>query len=194
MDFTGYAEHAVAAAVDLVNSLGADSGTDRLTDLDVLSRWLAGHGFHGGRLRRADLDEIKAVRARLRDVFEAAEASDEAGAVAAINGLLSDFGALPHLTDHDGQEWHLHFAAMTRGPAARVAATAAMGLAGIVSADGFGRLRVCDWESCGDVFVDMSRNRSRRYCSPDVCGNRASVAAYRRRKQSRDATSGDSAG
>ena len=38
-------------------------------------------------------------------------------------------------------------------------------------------------DDCADVVLDLSRNRSRRYCST-TCGNREAVAAYRARQRS----------
>jgi predicted RNA-binding Zn ribbon-like protein len=46
------------------------------------------------------------------------------------------------------------------------------------------RLRVCDMPDCGNVLVDLSKNRSRRFCDAG-CGNRAAVHAYRARKAAR---------
>jgi predicted RNA-binding Zn ribbon-like protein len=43
------------------------------------------------------------------------------------------------------------------------------------------RLRVCAGERCERVLVDLSKNRSRRFCEAG-CGNRANVAAYRARR------------
>jgi predicted RNA-binding Zn ribbon-like protein len=43
------------------------------------------------------------------------------------------------------------------------------------------RLRTCESTTCDNVLVDLSKNRSRRYCDAG-CGNRANVAAYRARK------------
>ena len=43
------------------------------------------------------------------------------------------------------------------------------------------RLRVCETPGCGRVLVDLSKNRSRRYCDT-LCANRQHVAAYRRRR------------
>ncbi|HEY5400209.1 MAG TPA: CGNR zinc finger domain-containing protein [Trebonia sp.] len=45
----------------------------------------------------------------------------------------------------------------------------------------FGRLRVCAADDCEDVLVDLSKNRSRRFCSL-TCANRVNVAAYRSRR------------
>ena len=51
----------------------------------------------------------------------------------------------------------------------------------VVRAGELDRLRTCAAEDCEDVVVDLSRNRSRRYCGTR-CGNRADAAAYRARK------------
>ncbi|GAA2960330.1 MULTISPECIES: CGNR zinc finger domain-containing protein [Streptomyces] len=43
------------------------------------------------------------------------------------------------------------------------------------------RLRRCEGETCGRLYLDTSRGRRRRWCSSDVCGNRERVARHRRR-------------
>jgi predicted RNA-binding Zn ribbon-like protein len=42
-------------------------------------------------------------------------------------------------------------------------------------------LRRCEGEGCGWLFLDTTRNHSRRWCDPLDCGNRARVRAYARR-------------
>ncbi len=181
MEFTGYAEAAVTLAVDLVNSRNPVSGRDDLQGPDDLADFLAAHRFSLQReVGPSELEAAKRARERLRAVFEA---PDEPTAMASINSLLSDADALPHLSNHDGEPWHLHFTRQDGPLAARIAAEAAMGLAVVIDHDGFDRLSVCEGHRCRDVFVDKSRNRSRRYCSPEVCGNRAHVAAYRARRK-----------
>jgi predicted RNA-binding Zn ribbon-like protein len=66
---------------------------------------------------------------------------------------------------------------------AHIAAESAMGLATVVRDGGLERLSVCAANGCSRVFVDTSRNRSRRYCDPGTCGNRTNVAAYRARQR-----------
>ena len=44
-----------------------------------------------------------------------------------------------------------------------------------------GRVRECADPSCPVLFVDTSRNRSRRWCSMEGCGARAKAATYYRR-------------
>ncbi|MBW3576903.1 MAG: CGNR zinc finger domain-containing protein [Actinobacteria bacterium] len=58
-----------------------------------------------------------------------------------------------------------------------------MAQATVIAAGEFHRLDVCAGEKCDDVYIDTSRSRSRRFCSPATCGNRASVAAYRARQR-----------
>jgi predicted RNA-binding Zn ribbon-like protein len=48
------------------------------------------------------------------------------------------------------------------------------------------RLRRCEGSRCSLLFVDTSRSGRRRWCSMERCGNRAKVAAHRRRRKERD--------
>lgn len=42
-------------------------------------------------------------------------------------------------------------------------------------------VRRCEGSGCTLVFHDVSKNHKRRWCSMEVCGNRAKAAAYRKR-------------
>lgn len=44
------------------------------------------------------------------------------------------------------------------------------------------RLKACPAGDCEWAFFDTSRNRSRTWCSMEVCGNRAKTRRYRRRR------------
>jgi len=44
---------------------------------------------------------------------------------------------------------------------------------------GEARLRACASDTCGWLFIDESKNRSRRWCSMRDCGNRAKVRRFR---------------
>jgi predicted RNA-binding Zn ribbon-like protein len=44
------------------------------------------------------------------------------------------------------------------------------------------RVRQCSDQYCSWLFVDGSRNGRRRWCSMQLCGNRARVRSYRRRQ------------
>lgn len=182
-DFGPYTECSLELAVDLVNSENVTSGDDELARPADLARFLVDHKLGlslSQKPTEADLGQVKKLRSALRKVFEAPDAGT-AGEI--LNGLLARSGARPELTNHDGQEWHLHYSPPGTPIAPRVTAETAMALSVVIAADGFDRLRVCEGDRCVDVFVDVSRNRSRRFCSPSVCGNRASVAAFRARQR-----------
>ena len=48
------------------------------------------------------------------------------------------------------------------------------------------RLRICQDEHCRRIFMDRSRGKRRRWCSMQRCGNRAKIAAFRRRHASNE--------
>ena len=100
-----------------------------------------------------------------------------------LNALLAETGASPQIASHHGRGPHIHVSRPDSPLADRMAAHFAMGLAWLVVAGEAGRMRSCASPTCNDVFVDLSRNRSRRYCDSRTCGNRLHVAAYRARKQ-----------
>jgi predicted RNA-binding Zn ribbon-like protein len=99
-----------------------------------------------------------------------------------LNAALNQ--ALPHLQvvqREVGFIWawiHTHDALdVMLWPVARSAAE-------LLTSDRLDRVKVCeDDRGCGYLFLDMSKNRSRRWCSMESCGNRAKVRRHRRRKQ-----------
>lgn len=180
----------LSLAVDLVNS--RVNGAELLPDLTALRVLLDEHDVSGSRaLSAEDLEEVHALRLRLRAVWTA---RDMRTAAAVVNGLVAEAGALPQLTDHDGHDWHLHWTAPSARVGSRLAADAGMGLAEVLREDGAARLRACEAPDCEAVFVDLSRNRSRRYCDTGNCGNRLHVAAYRARLRTVDDLGGAEAG
>jgi predicted RNA-binding Zn ribbon-like protein len=181
VEFAHYLGSPISLAVDLVNSSSPVSRREDLVDSDALASFLWEHQVsHEDPPTDEDLDQVRQVRARLREVFQA---HDHETAARLVNRLLTDSRASPQLTNHDANPWHLHYTPPQTPLGPRLAANAAVALALVIAEAGFDRLRVCEGERCKDVFVDRSRNRSRRYCSPQVCGNRASVAAYRARQR-----------
>jgi predicted RNA-binding Zn ribbon-like protein len=109
--------------------------------------------------------------------------TDTDGAVEVVNTLLAEAHALPQLVRHDEWSWHLHATPPEAPLATRMAVEAAMAMVDVIRADELGRLGVCAADDCDDVVVDLSKNRSKRYCDGG-CGNRTNVAAYRARKAS----------
>ena len=102
------------------------------------------------------------------------------GAAARVNAVLIRTGARPELERHDGQSWHLHFHAADNSLPNGWAAGCATGLAVVLGGSGADRLGVCTAPGCDRVFVDTSRNGTRRYCSTS-CQNRVKTAAFRAR-------------
>jgi hypothetical protein len=183
VDFTHYTDLCVHAAADLVNTQGSVSGNEHLGTPEAVTEFLASHGFsETGGVTPKDVKELHAMRDRLRTVFHAPDATTAADL---LNEMLDGLDVRPYLTDHDGV-WHFHYVRAGASLAQRVAATTAMGLATVLAEYGFDRIGICSAENCKDVFVDMSRNRSRRYCN-EICSSRVNVAAYRARHKQKTA-------
>jgi predicted RNA-binding Zn ribbon-like protein len=92
--------------------------------------------------------------------------------------MLADTGARPRLDRHDGEPWHLHFHGAEDSLVTGWAAGCATGLAVVLGSDLRGRLGVCTAPRCDRVYVDTSRNATRRFCSTS-CQNRVKAAAFR---------------
>ena len=59
----------------------------------------------------------------------------------------------------------------------------------LVASPSLGRVRVCAGEGCGWMFVDTSRNASRKWCDSGDCGNRERVRRHLARKKQRSSGS-----
>jgi predicted RNA-binding Zn ribbon-like protein len=57
-------------------------------------------------------------------------------------------------------------------------------MARLVAEEDFTHVKGCEGHACTLLFVDRTRRRARRWCSMAVCGNRAKVAAFRKREHS----------
>jgi predicted RNA-binding Zn ribbon-like protein len=184
VDFSHYSDSPVQIAVDLVNTRNPVTNEDRLAAENDVTHFLDTHGEGdwprpGWSATETDLHEVRALRARLREVFKAADAE---AAARIINGILSDVGAVPRVSVHAGAAPHLHFEPQDGAPARWLGAITAMGLSVALIEGGFERFGTCHSSTCEDVFVDTSRNKSRRHCS-DTCTTRENVAAYRARQK-----------
>lgn len=159
----------------------AGGSEDGLADIAALYAFAERHLISGvGTLGERDLAAVRDVRARFAEVFAA---PDPRAAADLVNRLVAAAGTTPQLTDHDGYDWHVHYFAPDASIADHLAADCGMALAFIIVAGEQERLRRCEAPDCGHAFVDLSRNRSRRYCSSRTCGNRLHVAAYRARRK-----------
>jgi predicted RNA-binding Zn ribbon-like protein len=179
--FSHDTEHSLACAVDLVNSAPLGSNEEGLRDLAALREFVVRHDVSEvGRLSAADLETVQQLRETIRAVFST---PDEATAAAVVNTLVSQAGVTPRLTDHDGYDWHIHYFTPGASLADHLAIDCGMALAHVIAAGETERLRRCEAPDCEQVLVDLSRNRSKRYCDARTCGNRLHVAAYRERQR-----------
>lgn len=167
------------AAVHLVNTLPGYDGEDGLTTLADFDAYLQINPYTGA-IRRdlAELEALRAIRPRLRQLWEV----DRSGAVPLVNAMLADGEALPRLVIHDGYDWHIHATSDDAPLATRVLVEAAMAFVDVIRSDEYDRVRVCAADDCESVYIDYSKNGSKRYCDTGNCGNRMNVNAYRRRK------------
>jgi predicted RNA-binding Zn ribbon-like protein len=180
VDFESYADF----AVDLVSSEPDElDGADPLTSLEGLRVFLATWPWMARRAHAKDLTPLVRLRRELRAVFDAAADGRSADMVERLNRLLERHRPQPSISGHDECDWHLHIADDQDPVATEFATGAVMGLAMAFLDLGPDRFGSCADPRCGSVFLDTSRNRSRRYCS-DRCASRANVAAHRERQRS----------
>ena len=175
MMFTHDTTAALSAAVTLVNSA---EEPDTLRTPAQLDAFFASYDYTGSRTGdAAELEAVRALRAPLRELLTA----DRDGAVVIVNRMLAEHHAVPQLVSHDQWGYHVHAVAADAPFAARIAVETAMAMIDVVRADELSRLSLCADDTCGGIVLDLSRNRSRRFCST-TCGNRVAAAAYRARR------------
>jgi len=171
-------EAALLAAVALVNSA---EPPDTLTTPAQLDTFFVAHRYTGNRTHDdAELATVRALRAPLRALLTA----DRDAAVAQLNAILAERRAVPQLVRHDGWDYHLHATPPEADLHVRMMVEFAMAVVDVIRLKELDRLRTCAAEDCEDVLVDLTKNRSRRFCEGG-CGNRANVAAYRARRAGR---------
>lgn len=183
MIFAHDTEVALLGAAALVNTLdtavireGRDG--ELLPDPAALDEFVRTWGWTGERTHDlAELHAVQDLRPRLRRVWHV----DEDAAVEIVNAMLHEAQALPYLVKHDEWDYHLHATPPHAPLATRMAVEAAMAFVDVIRVKALDRLRVCEADDCDNVLVDLSKNRSRRFCDAG-CGNRLNVAAYRARR------------
>ena len=166
--------------VGFVNTRDFDEETDAIGTAEGLERWIprSGAGVGSPQVDAAGHRRLLALRESLRALLRAnngGEASDDdltalrdAATRARFHVSLGPAGDLcidPDGSDLDAFEARLLLA---------VERVQALG--------DWARLKACPAEDCQWAFVDTSRNRSRTWCSMDVCGNRSKTRRYRSRR------------
>lgn len=123
-------------------------------------------------------ERLALMAGAFRDVFVADGTADVADV---LNRLLRRYQTRPYLTGDDDEPIHLHFHGDAETPVESLGGEFAAALALVVDVYGQSRFGVCEARQCDRVYVDLTRNGSRRYCS-EACTARAKMAAYRVRQ------------
>lgn len=185
--------------LDFANSMAGtrEAPSERLHGYGDLVRWAA----HAGAIEEADARpllaatdtrpaEADAVFARALELREAvfrifaavaAEASPAAADLERLNDELAR--ALPHLRivpDEDGFDYRFD---ATDGALDRPLWPVARSASELLAAGDLARVKRCTSDECDWLFVDLSKNRSRRWCDMRDCGNRAKARRYYRRQR-----------
>jgi predicted RNA-binding Zn ribbon-like protein len=181
--FDSYEHSGVVIAVDLVNGLAVAQAFGRPAPspepLEVAHRVLEIDPPTAALLREEDVPGMVALARRLRVVFDHLDQDDLDSAAHQLNDLLAAHPAHPHLA-YDGGRWRLHHHPADAALVPMVTAICAEGMARMISAGDHDRFGTCASEGCDRVFLDGSKNASRRFCST-TCQNRVKAAAFRRR-------------
>ena len=165
---------------DFVNTRDLEPPQDAISEPRALAAWLSERGLlpEGARATRGHVERAAEFREALRtlllahneegiDTAEAAKAIDRAARQAALEVRFN-----PDCTTE-------------LAPAASGAAGAIGQLVAIVAdaagTEEWSRLKACRRESCLWAFYDQARNRSRAWCSMEVCGNREKAQKFRER-------------
>jgi predicted RNA-binding Zn ribbon-like protein len=170
----GHSKSAVQAAVEVVNLRNSGSLVTVEQILAVVKR--AGYSPESTVTINFSTETDEALKA-LEDVLR----SELPGAAEAVNRVLRNVAARLELRRDNKGGWHLR--AISKPPEfmAQLVLDAVMGVAALVEIDDLTRLSTCADPECTNVTFDVSKNRSRRYCSV-AHGNKAAVAAYRARR------------
>ena len=189
-----------ALCLDFANSWGdrRRPESDRLDDYAALLAFACEAGLldrqHAARLtRRARQAPAEAARAHalarsLRDALYRLFSAQARGRrvdpadVAHVNAALHE--ALPHLRvtrRAGGYAWD--WADDGGEPLAAPLRPIARSAAELLTSDDLARVRECDGATCTWLFLDQSRNRSRRWCSMESCGNRAKARRHYHRQR-----------
>jgi predicted RNA-binding Zn ribbon-like protein len=132
------------------------------------------------RMTRDDATALRSLAVELLDLCTCIVDGDVDTAATTVNALLAENSARPHLAKEGGR-WRLHHHPADAEVVPMWTAIAADAFARVIGNDECDRVGICAAEACGRLYVDASKNRSRRFCST-TCQNRVKAAAFRRRR------------
>ena len=170
-----YADTGVYVAIDLVNELAVASPDDPVA---VVRQVLA--------IDPPSVGQFVPAGARLRGPGRRPPHGVRPGAsgpldsvAALLNHMLATYPSHPHLALEDGV-WRLHHP-VDAELIPMWTAICAEALARLIGNGHAQRLGTCERPGCGRVFVDVTKNASRAFCST-TCQNRVKAAAFRARR------------
>ena len=191
-----------AAALDFLNSIAtpADTPVEWIDNGDGLLAWLKQADLVPGdvlaQFRRqslpGELDGVAAQARTLREWFRGFVRAHQGRPLEAKH--LKELGPLNRLLDRDEEfsqivarrdsaaAFEYQSARRWRSPESLLLPIGEV-LARFVCEEDFTHVKGCEGATCTLLFADHTRSRSRRWCSMSVCGNRAKVAAHRRRSR-----------
>jgi predicted RNA-binding Zn ribbon-like protein len=172
----------VETVIEFVNTLDVESGSDRLGSPEELTQWLRSRGLLDAAVDAGDddLELARALREALRAVLRAHhdEVVDR-DAIAGLNAAAARLSLGVCFDDRGDPE------VVPRDNGVTAALGHVLGATATARATGsWPRLKICSMASCQWAFFDRSKNRSGRWCSMEVCGNRAKTRSYRSRRRS----------
>ncbi|MGH3648332.1 MAG: CGNR zinc finger domain-containing protein [Micromonosporaceae bacterium] len=184
MQLDSYADTGAVVSVELVNELAIGYAGGRPATahepLPAIAQVLAVDPRSLAQLGEADVPGFIALARRMREVFSDVHAADLDAAAARLNQLLAEHPAAPHLSKGDGR-WRLHHHPVDLPVVPMWTSICAEAVARLIGDGHHDRLGTCEAADCDRVYLDLSRNASRRFCST-ACQNRVKAAAFRRRR------------
>ncbi|MEU0470505.1 CGNR zinc finger domain-containing protein [Amycolatopsis sp. NPDC006131] len=145
----------VSLVVDFLNTLDVEDDTDVLTNAASWRAWSHERGLEAGPVSAARSART-ALRAAVGDTLDASPLAVPVTIELAVGG--------PALVTRDAV-------------GAVMAAAARLAVLGQWT-----RVKICPADDCRWAFYDESRNRSRTWCSMQVCGNREKARSWRERR------------
>ena len=196
-----------APGLDFLNSVATpvDEPIDWIADGEGLLSWLEQAEFVPadvirrvrGEATPAELDEVAAKARDLREWFRTFVYKRKGRPLSAKD--LRELEPLNRVLERDEQHGEIviddahsatgfAFHMRRRWPAAEsLLMPVVEALARVVCDEDFTQVKACEGPACTLLFADHTRGHARRWCSMAICGNRAKVAAHRKRRKEESA-------
>ena len=176
----------VEASIDLANALGPgySGGYPIVPTPDAAECARLGNQMfsrfeeHSELFRPEEAPQLARLARALHDIFLLLAEQEVGSAVPLINALLREFPAAPHVSTSPPWSLHYHDHSLPAASAWQVGCAAALG--SFISSGAWQYIGHCEAERCDRVFMDATRNQSKRFCSTR-CQNRAKVRSFRLR-------------